>query len=144
MNHQVAMRIGYRLADLLEKPAAFAHAEAALLAVLLDGPALHELHDEPRAAIGGSSAVEQTGDVGVIERGQDAALMAETLEHRIGVHSPLHHFDGYAFFERAIGAHGGVDGAHASTANLFHHFPRAQPPSGHRFALQQRGGAVLH
>ena len=52
------------------------------VAVLVDGRAFDQLHHEVRNAFVGGAAVQQAGDVGMIEAGKNLALVTEAFENR--------------------------------------------------------------
>ena len=74
---------------------------------------------------GGRAAVEQAGDVRVLEPRQDLALRAE-LPHALGVEQAAHHLDGDLLQELVVVALGQVDGAHAALAEHRHELVGAQ------------------
>ena len=51
-----------------------------VVAVAVDGAPLHVLHDQEGAAVLAAAAVEQAGDVGVAERGEDLPLELEAQQ----------------------------------------------------------------
>src|SRR5260370_23086612 len=73
MNNQVAMRVFNRGADLKEKADPVRYAELGGVAVAIDRAPIYVLHDEIWIAVGPTAALEQPGDVRMIELRQDLA-----------------------------------------------------------------------
>ena len=82
------------------------------------GSAVDELHHQVRPAVAGDAAVEQPGDVGMDEAGEDAALGEEPLVQRIVGVARADQLDGDAMFEVGAGPLGEIDRAHAAAADL--------------------------
>ena len=80
-------------ADLLEEREPVLDAQVVLVAVLDDGVALDEFHDEERAAGVGRASVEDAGDVGVVHERQRLPLGREAADHLASVHAGLDDFD---------------------------------------------------
>ncbi len=107
------MGVSHGLADDQEQVQALDDGELALPGVGVDRGALDILHHQVRPAIVGGAAVDQPGDVGVLERRQDLPLGAEPA-HAVVIEQAADDLDRDALLERAIGALGQVDGAHAA------------------------------
>jgi hypothetical protein len=86
------------------------------VAVAGDGHALDQLHDEVRAAFGGSAGVEDAGDVGVVHEGQRLALRLEPGDDLRRVHPRLDQLDRHEPPDR-LGLLGHPDGAQAALAD---------------------------
>ena len=74
---EAAVRVAHRPAHDQEQAQPIGHRQPARVAVAVDRHALHVLHDQVRQAVVGRAAVEQAGDVRVLEPGQDLALGPE-------------------------------------------------------------------
>src|SRR4051794_33294150 len=59
-------------------------------------------------AVGGDAAVEEAGDVGVLEPGEDLPLFAKALVEQRRPDGAGHHLDGHLLADFAIGANGAV------------------------------------
>src|SRR5690606_6094283 len=93
-------------ADLLTQSNAHYHAEPASTAVDIDGFAVDVFEDEVRRSVGSASAVEQTSDVRMLQRGENLALHAQTAVHLRREDSCAHELDGdelLILFVRALG-----------------------------------------
>ena len=49
------------------------------IAILVDRPSVDELHRKPRLPIGGDTAVEQSSDSRMVERGENLPLLEKSL-----------------------------------------------------------------
>ena len=79
--------------DLDEEPEPRVEVEAMPVAVGRDGRAVHELHREPRRAVGIGARIEHGGDVSVLESREGLALGFESAEHGAGVDSRADHLE---------------------------------------------------
>ncbi len=89
-----------------------------MIAIAIDGLALDELHHEIRQSLRGGAAVEQSGDIGMLEARQDLALIAEALHHKGRILTDSDQLDRDLLLIRIIGSDRTVDIAHASRADL--------------------------
>jgi hypothetical protein len=83
------VRVLHGLAHLDEELQSLARREVALVAVLRDRDAAHELHHEVRPAGLGRAAVEHLGDVGVVHQRQRLAFGFEPRDDLARVHAEL-------------------------------------------------------
>ena len=118
MHHQVLVRISNSRAHALKQLQFFVDCQAALIAVHVYRHALDKLHDEIGRAVVGRPAIDQAGDVGMIEHGQDLALTAKSLKDVIGIQSAADDFDGDELMKRVVRAGGQVYGSHSTAADL--------------------------
>ena len=88
------------------------------LAIVEDVLTLDVLHGEVREAVSRRAAVQQAGDVGMLEAGENLALVAEPLHDGIRVGSTLENLDRDALLKHVVAAHREVDGTHPSTTDL--------------------------
>ena len=93
------------------------------------------LDREVGLAFGGDAAVEQAGDVRVVEPGQDLPLGEEAPVDLVRVHPALDELEGDPLLELAVGALGEIDHAHPAPCQLAHETIGADPASvrGARF-----------
>jgi hypothetical protein len=91
----------------------------ALVAEARDGRAAHQLHDEERLAVGGRSAVEYAGDVGMLHEGQGLPFSLKASENGTGVHARLDYFQGHRALDR-LSLLGQKHRAHAALADDFY------------------------
>ncbi len=121
MDHQVLVRIFHRLAHLEEQPQPLGDALAAGGGVGGDRHAFDELHGEVRDAVVAGAAVEQPGDVRMLEPRQDLTFVAEALEELGRPRREGRHLEGDALGERAVVALGLEHHAHSAAADLADH-----------------------
>ena len=141
VHHQAAVGAVDRRADALEEPQPLLQAEArAAPAVLVDRHALHPLQHEERPAVGGAAAVEQAGDAGVIQPGEDLALAHEPAHDRPRVHPALDQLERRPLQEGPLVALGEIDLAHAAAAEQPEQAPGADAGAGRQGRL---GRALL-
>jgi hypothetical protein len=93
---------------------------------------LDELHCEPRSAVAGEAAVHEPCDVGVLQTRQDLTLGFESPQDLVVVETALDQLEGHRLPERAVGALGAIDGAHAARTDPFLKAPRTDATSRHR------------
>jgi hypothetical protein len=89
-----------------------------VLAVIEDVLALDVLHGEVRQAVRGRAPIEQTGDVGMLETGENLTLVAKPLNDGVRVGSALENLDRDALLKHVVGTHRKVDRTHPSAADL--------------------------
>lgn len=104
-------------ADLLEELEPGAEGELALLAVFGDGLAFDEFHDEVGEAVFVGAAIEEAGDVGVVEGGEDLPFEAEAGGGFFRVQPVADEFDGDGLAIGVVVAFGAVDLAHAAAGD---------------------------
>ena len=105
-------------ADVAEDTEAIFGGKFLLVAEGVDGVAFDVLHDEVRTAIRGGAAIEEPGDVGVVEGGDDLSFAAEALDDAFLLHAEADDFEGDELGVVLVGAGGEIDGSHASGAEL--------------------------
>ena len=76
--------------------------------------AIHVFERQVRAPVGGSAAIKQVGDVGMFERGQIAALLAEAGDEELAGESGAEQLQRRGLTKAFALTFGEVDGAHAS------------------------------
>ena len=109
------MREVDRRADGLEQLQALRERQAVLVAVAVDRLPLDVLHQEERQAVLRAAAVEQSGDVRVVDVSEDLTFGAESTQDLVGGHPRPDDLCGDPPLELAVGAGGQVDGAHSAT-----------------------------
>src|SRR5579875_2830083 len=111
------MRVLHCITDLKKQAEAITRRKAARGAVPVEGLAFDELHHQIWRAVFRRTAVEQTGDVGMLQGGQDLALSAEALQSRRALKCVVDNFDGCALLKIGAVADGFEDRAHAAGAD---------------------------
>ena len=131
MDHQVAMGETHRVQHLQEQHHALAQAEPARIAPAVDGFAIDAFHHEVRFAIGADAAIEQGGDVGVLQAGQDLPFAQEAFARggRIGAGSDQ--FQCRLLGVGTVAALDRVYRAHATAADHLAHAPGTDAASEH-------------
>jgi hypothetical protein len=124
MNHQAAVSAGDDIAHFNEQSQPRAQVELPSVAELREADAFHVLHDHVRAAVGMHAAIEQAGDAGVLQAGEDFPLCLKARDLRDG--ASLQHLDGGLLLERAVCARGQVHLAGAAPADQVQQSPRPQ------------------
>src|SRR5690606_27147988 len=114
---QTAMRELDGARDDREQPEPLGDAEAHPLAVDVDRQSVDIFHDEKRAPISGHAAVEQAGDVRMVERREDLTFGEEPL-HQLWVGAVAENLDRSAAAELAVIALRIVDDAHPAATDL--------------------------
>ena len=125
MHHQVAMRETHRVQHLQEQHDAFAQAEAARIAPAIDGFAIDALHHEIRFTVGADAAIEQGGDVGMLQAGQDLPFAQETFARDRRVGTGADQLERGLLRVRAVAAFDRMHRAHAAAADGADDLPRA-------------------
>jgi hypothetical protein len=99
-----------------EQPQALLNRQAPGPAVLRDGHAVHVLHHQVRPAVVRGPGVQEPGDIGVVQGGQDLALHREPLQEIVRVQPPAEHLQGNGRLLRSLGPLRQVDRPRTSTA----------------------------
>ena len=123
------MRVLDGVADDAEQAQACLEGQRLSAAPVGDGNAVHELHHEEGRAVGREAAVQQAGDVGVLEGRQHLPLGAEALAGIRIARAGAHELDRHLELILAVGARGAVDQAHAAAPDDASQAPRAQRPA---------------
>ena len=102
-----------------------------LIAISINRLAVHKLHHKVGKAVRGRAAVQQAGDVGMIQRGNRPSLTIEAFQRRW-----IFRFCGRKYFDGGSAAHefmlAQIDIAHAPRAKLLHDLifaDREAPPT---------------
>ncbi len=140
MDHEVAMGVAHRVADLAEQLQPFVEVAAARAAVLGERQPFDELEDGVGAPVGGDAAVEQPGDPRVLQSRQDPALGAEALEQRRRV--TTQELDRGLLPELAVGARRAIDLAGAAGADERIDPPGPEPRAGEQATRVGSGAGV--
>ena len=89
MHDQVSMRELHRRADLTKELQPRQRVECVFVAITRDGFTFDVLHHEIGQAVFRGPAINQPGNVRVIQVGEDLALHHKALDDRIRVHAAL-------------------------------------------------------
>ncbi len=92
----------------------FLDRQPAVLAVPVDGVPRNVFDHVVWKPVVGGAAVQDAGDIRMIETSQDLPLAVETADQVAGVETPLEDFDRHLLTVRAVDAAGEVDHAHAA------------------------------
>jgi hypothetical protein len=96
------------------------------IAILIDGNAINKFHDQVGDSIFRCAPVQEARNIWVIKRCQDLALLPEFLQDKGLVVTGADELDSNLLGELAIGTNCAIDLTHASTADLFEEFVRAE------------------
>ncbi len=140
VNDELLMRVLDGVGHLPEQLQALANGQLAGVSEGDQGFAVDALHNNVRRTVGGRSAFEQTGDVGVFELSQDLAFLQEAppLGFRPGAHPQ--DLDGDSLAELVVVADALVDRAHAAFAENSHDAVRPDHASGRQRRLSSECG----
>src|SRR5690348_10865860 len=105
------------------------------VAITVERLPFDKLHYEVGQSVFGGAAVEQTGDVWMIEGGEYLSFFAETTQDEISIHAALHQFDGGALVELVVGARRFVHSAHAAASDFSFNSIRAEAAPDHRIFI---------
>ena len=159
VHDELTMGVLERFADAREEREALVDGEPLFVAVAIDRAAVDVLHHEIRAAIRGAAAVEQSGDVWMTERRQDAAFAIEPPVDFFETSGAFHELQRAALLELDADPLDEMDRAHAAAADLANHAPAADAladlgfsidlaavalPAGRRGASGRRAADALH
>src|SRR6185312_12595265 len=104
-------------ADLLEKEEALVDGQPVVVAILVDGQSLDQLHDEIGAAVVRAPAVVEARDVGMLEAGEDLPFGDEAVEGLGAGQAGAEDLDGDVPLVVLILPAGEIDGSHAAAAD---------------------------
>ena len=133
MHDKASMRVGQGGEQVADQLQARADVELVFIAIPGQHDALDVLHDQVRSSIRGRSRIDQGGDVGVMQAGEDAAFPGETLQRGRVQPLAVQQLDRHPLLEIAQLALGQVDRAHAALAE------QAQQAEAGHFLADQRG-----
>ncbi len=121
VDDQVLVGVLHRVADVLEQAEAFFDGEAFCVAECVDRLAVDVFHHEKRQAVRRDAAVEEAGDVGMVECGEQAAFLEEAVADILRVEPAADDLQGDAQFQ-IVGAAREPDRAHAPATEPFFDF----------------------
>ena len=124
------VRIGHRRAHLAKQRKAMLDRRCVAGAVGIDGFAFHQLHHEVGQALLGRAPIEQAGDAGMFEMGQDLPLGSQPLQDEVDVEPRAHQLDRHELFVLGIGTARAVHLAHAATPDQLEQLVRPDPAAG--------------
>ena len=117
MDHQPLMRVLHGRAHLEKQLQPLSGRKAVVVTIRIDPYALDQLHHQVGNAVVSGAAIQQTGDVGMIERGENLALSAEAFQNKRGIEAAAHQFHGDFLGVLAIRPGGAVHLTHAAMAD---------------------------
>ena len=124
MDHQIAVRVLHRVAQLQEQRDPLAGIAAMVRAPCAQAFARHVFHRQPRRAVGQFAAVEDAANVRMSQLRQDPALLREAFAAGIVDRKARHDLDRDLLFETAA-PFGQIHHTHAAAADLAHQPERA-------------------
>jgi hypothetical protein len=130
MDHQVAVRVLDRIADDREQLQAVRDRELLLIAILINRGSTHVLHDDVRRPIRRRPGVEQVGDVGILEAGENLLFLSEALSGIGAGHAGRDDLDGDFLPELTVDSIREIDSSHPAASDLAHELVRPEAASG--------------
>ena len=100
MNDASEMCVLNRLTHSLEKSQPFGDTQFACVTKFRDRFSLDKLHCEVGSTCLGHSAIKQFGDVGMVHHSERLALLLESRENNLGIHSSFDEFECDALHKR--------------------------------------------
>ena len=137
MDHQLAVRGVDRVRDLDHQLDPSLERRRPLLAPDGDRRPFDILEHEVRVAVVGRTAVEQVGDSGMVQPGENLALTQEPVGDRLRIEAGPDALDGHLLLELAVGALGEEDLSHAAFAEAAH-----QPVGTDRLRFRRARGTA--
>ena len=141
VDDEAAVRVLHRRAHPLEQPEPLGDGELALVAVAIDGHALHVLHDEVGQPLLGGAAVQEPGDVGVLQPGEDLPFAPEEAEDLLAVRA-ADHLQRDPLLELLVGPRGEPHRSHPPAPQLADQLVRTDAPLGVEARSLESEGAV--
>ncbi len=120
MYDQVTVGVLHSRAHLAEQPQSRLDVELVPIAELIDRHARHQLHCDIRDPVVGRAAIEQARNVGMIETGQDLALVAKSFQQQRDAGAAANQLDRHLLRVEAVSSRRQVDFAHPAAADLPH------------------------
>ena len=108
---------------------------AVLPAPSADRKPLNVLHHQIGRAVFGAASVQQTGDVWMLQGGEDLAFSAKPLEDFWTAYAAADELDRHSFFELGIVPPGFIHRAHATLADPCRHPIGAETPANPRIDI---------
>ena len=143
MDDEIAMGIGDRLQNMQKEMAAGFYVESVLTAENIDRATLDKFHGEVRNTFSGCASIEEPGNKGMIEIGQDLPLFAKSAQHLLGIHTSLYDFEGDLTGVFVVVTQREIDRTHASAPDLAHDPIHSQSfAEKHRRIEDSRGYAL--
>ena len=130
------MRILHRRTYLPKQLEPAGHCQLVAFTIEIDSFALDQFHDQVRHAVGGGTAIQQTRDVGMVERRQNLPFIAESLVHRSAIDAAANQFDRHFLGVLSVGANRAIDLAHATYSDTFQGFVGTHTAAGTRLSRE--------
>ena len=124
VNDQVLMRILHCIANLYEQLDALVDRQKVAVAILVDARPADVLHDEVGRAVVVLAAVQQAGNVAMVEVGQDLPLAPEAFAEPLAEPGTADDLDRDPLFVGLVVASRQVNRAHAALCDLVDNAPR--------------------
>ncbi len=104
------------LANAHEQRDPLGHGKTPIFTEAMDGNSIHVLHHQKQVAVGGDAAIQQAGNIRMLELGQNLPFLAEPFPKQIGRQGQVDEFDGDLLLELPVGTMRQLDGAHPATS----------------------------
>ncbi len=127
VDHQVAVRVLDRRADVEKQPQARRHAESPGIAPAVDRQPVDVFEHQIGRTLGTDAAIDQPRDRRMRQSRQQLPFAGEARAFAGIEHAAAQQLDGHALFEGAIGAFAEIDAGAAAGSDRSQHAPRTQP-----------------
>src|SRR5262245_59778833 len=118
MNHALLMEIVHGCANLLEQQQPWPRTKFMFRTKLVDGRPIDEIHHKIWQASPSRSAIDDAGNIDVVQSGQYLALLAETLYQRIRGYFRANDLYGADSLKNLICTHRLIHDAHPTAAQF--------------------------
>jgi hypothetical protein len=103
VDDELRMGVEHSPAHVLKKSEPLINGQVVGIAIRVNGLPLDVLHGEVGLAFISKPAIEQAGDVGMLEPCQDLPFRTKPLQDRLGIHTALNELEGHLLLELAVG-----------------------------------------
>jgi hypothetical protein len=121
VDDQVLVRVLNGRADLLEESQPLLRPQVLALAIEVEADAIDIFHHQVRHALPGRAAVQQAGDVRVVEVGEDLPLGAKATRQRVARQSAVDELDCDLLAKLLVRALGEINSCHSAATQRPHH-----------------------
>ncbi len=114
MHHQILVGVLHRAAYVLKEGHSLRGPQLPVVAPGLEWSAVDELHGEPGSPVGGEPAIQQSGNMWMMEPSENLPFGQEAPVHLCRVHPGAHQLEGYLLLELTVRPVGQVHLTHAA------------------------------
>ncbi|MEO7198774.1 MAG: hypothetical protein ABIY56_01010 [Dokdonella sp.] len=125
------MRSVQRMTNALKQFQTCLQIQHVMIAIVGDGLALDQLHHHIGSTVLGAASVDESGDAGMLEIGQNLALGGKSLQCAFADGALQEQLDRHFLLECTVGTTCAIDRTHASASQLSDQFIAADALAGH-------------